>query len=211
MRKNNLYELLQVIPTADTEIIQAAYRRLILRYHPDRSTEPNAAEMTQRLNNAYAILSDSARRAAYDSELRQRTSGSASGAGQTSSRTSQSRPPSGTGQTSSRASQSRPNTPPPPPKPRPPSRAPTRSRRVHVTPPLRRDSVYSPRRVECPHCKKSVIPTKGAPFNWIKFLIFGGLPWLIWGERNREKPGYCSNCGKPLPANLLEPEQRFDI
>ena len=105
MRDQNLYELLQVSPNADPEIIQAAYRRLILRYHPDRSSDPNAAEMTQRLNDAYAILSDPARRVAYDSDLRQRTSGSASGAGQTSSRTSQSRP----------------NPPPPPrPPPRPP-------------------------------------------------------------------------------------------
>ena len=66
MRDQNLYELLQVSPNADPEIVQAAYRRLILRYHPDRSTEPNAAEMTQRLNDAYAILSDSAKRTAYD-------------------------------------------------------------------------------------------------------------------------------------------------
>ena len=178
MRDQNLYELLQVSPNADQEIIQAAYRRLILRHHPDRSTEPNAAEMTQRLNDAYAILSDPARRAEYDRELRGRTSSSSSGTGQTSSRTSQSRP----------------NPAPPPPRAPPPRRASTPPRRVHV---------------ECPHCKKSVIPTKGEPFNWIKFLILGGLPWLIWGERKREKPGCCSNCGKSLPANLLNPRQRF--
>ena len=52
MRDQSLYELLQVSENADQEIIQAAYRRLILRYHPDRSSEPNAAEMTQRLNDA---------------------------------------------------------------------------------------------------------------------------------------------------------------
>ncbi len=58
MRDQSLYELLQVSENADQEIIQAAYRRLVLRYHPDRSSEPNAGEMTQRLNDAYAILSD---------------------------------------------------------------------------------------------------------------------------------------------------------
>ena len=93
MRGQNLYELLQVSPNADQEIILAAYRRLILRYHPDRSSEPNAAEMTQRLNDAYAILSDPARRAEYDRERRGRTSSSSGGTGQTSSRTSQNRPP----------------------------------------------------------------------------------------------------------------------
>ena len=99
MRDQNFYELLQVSENADQEIIQAAYRRLVLRYHPDRSSEPNAAEMTQRLNDAYAILSDPVRRAEYDRERRGSTG----------------RPSSGTGR-------SRPNPPPPPrpPPPRPP-------------------------------------------------------------------------------------------
>ena len=69
MLEENYYELLQVSPNADPEIIQAAYRRLILRYHPDRNNEPNAGEMTQTLNDAYAILSDSDKRAAYDRAL----------------------------------------------------------------------------------------------------------------------------------------------
>ena len=96
MRAENYYELLQVSENADQEIIQAAYRRLVLRYHPDRSSEPNAAEMTQRLNDAYAILSDPVQRAEYDRERRGSTG----------------RPSSGTGR-------SRPN-PPPPPRPPPP-------------------------------------------------------------------------------------------
>ena len=93
MRDQSLYELLQVSENADQEIIQAAYRRLVLRYHPDRSSEPNAAEMTQRLNDAYAILSDPERKVQYDRERRGRTSSSSSGTGQASSRTSQNRPP----------------------------------------------------------------------------------------------------------------------
>jgi DnaJ-domain-containing protein 1 len=68
------YELFQVSPTADAEIIQAAYRRLILRYHPDRNSDSNAEEMTIRLNNAYEILSDPLKRQDYDSELESRTS-----------------------------------------------------------------------------------------------------------------------------------------
>ena len=49
--------------------------------------------MTQRLNDAYAILTDPARRAEYDRVLRGRTSSSSGGTGQTSSRTTQNRPP----------------------------------------------------------------------------------------------------------------------
>ena len=106
MQEENLYELLQVSENADPEIIQAAYRRLIFRYHPDRSTVPNAAEMTQRLNDAYAILSDPGRRSGYDRETRKRTSSSSSGTGRTGNHTSQNRPG-------------------PPPPPRPPPRPPT--------------------------------------------------------------------------------------
>ena len=68
MAEENYYELLQVSPNADYEIIQAAYRRLVLRHHPDRSSEPNAAEMTQRLNDAYAILSNPAQKVEYERE-----------------------------------------------------------------------------------------------------------------------------------------------
>ncbi len=68
MAEESYYELLKVSPNADYEIIQAAYRRLVLRYHPDRSSEPNAAEMTRRLNDAYAILSDPAQKVEYERE-----------------------------------------------------------------------------------------------------------------------------------------------
>ena len=58
MRDQSLYELLQVSGNADLEIIQVAYRRLMLRYQTDRSTEPDATEMIQRLNDAYAIFTE---------------------------------------------------------------------------------------------------------------------------------------------------------
>src|SRR5579871_2407598 len=60
------YEILQVSPHADAEVIQAAYRRLCLKYHPDRCTEANANEMMKLLNEAYEVLSDAAKRNAYD-------------------------------------------------------------------------------------------------------------------------------------------------
>ena len=164
--------------------------RMIYTHHPHASIALKEAGAVRELRGRTSSSSSGT------GQTSSRTSQSrpSSGTGQTSSRTSQSRPPSGTGRTSSRTSQSRPNRAPPPPRTPPPRRASTPPRAVHV---------------ECPHCKKFVIPTKGEPFNWIKFLILDGLPWLIWGERKGEKPGCCSNCGKSLPANLLNPRQRF--
>ena len=69
MPEENLYELLQVEPTADSRTIRAAYRRLMLLHHPDRNAGVDAQEMAQRLNRAYETLRNSARRAAYDWEL----------------------------------------------------------------------------------------------------------------------------------------------
>ena len=40
MAEETYYELLQVSPTADLEIITAAYRALIRRHHPDRNPSP---------------------------------------------------------------------------------------------------------------------------------------------------------------------------
>ena len=62
----DLYEILQLHPSAEPDIIQAARRRLTLRYHPDRNSSPEAAEVMLRVNYAYEILSDPEQRAAYD-------------------------------------------------------------------------------------------------------------------------------------------------
>ena len=63
---DDLYEILQVHPSAHPDVIQAAYRRLSLLYHSDRNKSPEAAGMTVRLNRAHEILSDRDWRAAYD-------------------------------------------------------------------------------------------------------------------------------------------------
>jgi hypothetical protein len=63
------YQTLQVDPAADPEVIDAAFRRLALKYHPDRSTVPDAADRMRDLLEAKAILSDPSRRRAYDSSL----------------------------------------------------------------------------------------------------------------------------------------------
>jgi hypothetical protein len=61
-----LYQILQVDPSADPEIIDAAYRRLAMRYHPDRGGGPEAQERMRQLNTARDILRDPRKRAAYD-------------------------------------------------------------------------------------------------------------------------------------------------
>src|SRR5581483_266101 len=66
------YEILQVSPNADDEVIQAAFKRLALKWHPDRRPgDPSAAEWMTLLNTAYAVLSDPEKRKAYDARRRQ--------------------------------------------------------------------------------------------------------------------------------------------
>ena len=64
----DFYEALQVSSKAEQEVIEAAYKRLALKYHPDLNPTPEATERMQALNAAYAVLSDPVRRAEYDQE-----------------------------------------------------------------------------------------------------------------------------------------------
>jgi hypothetical protein len=64
--QEDLYEILQVSPRAEPEVIEAAYKQLALKYHPDRNHEPSARQKMSLLNEAYAVLSDPERRRAYD-------------------------------------------------------------------------------------------------------------------------------------------------
>lgn len=67
------YAILQVHPRAEPEVIDAAYRRLSRKYHPDVSGQADAGQRMRELNEAFEVLSDPARRRAYD---RQRSFGS---------------------------------------------------------------------------------------------------------------------------------------
>ena len=62
------YRVLQVDPTADHEVIQAAYRALARRFHPDVAPDLETARQMAAINAAFDLIRDADRRAAYDRE-----------------------------------------------------------------------------------------------------------------------------------------------
>jgi len=64
--KRDYYQVLEVPRDASSEDLRRAYRRLAKQYHPDVNKEPEAEERFKEINEAYAVLSDDERRAAYD-------------------------------------------------------------------------------------------------------------------------------------------------
>ncbi len=71
--RRNYYRLLHVQPEAPLEVIKASYRSLMtqLKGHPDLGGDHDAAVL---LNEAYAVLSNTAKRRAYDATLKKRRS-----------------------------------------------------------------------------------------------------------------------------------------
>ncbi len=63
------YQTLQVDPAADPEVIEAAFRRLALKYHPDTSSDPDASVRMREIIEARECLSDPARRLKYDRSI----------------------------------------------------------------------------------------------------------------------------------------------
>jgi curved DNA-binding protein CbpA len=66
----NYYAILGVTSSASTAEIKRAYRRLARQHHPDLNAQAKD-EQIKRLNEAYAVLSDPQKRAAYDERIRQ--------------------------------------------------------------------------------------------------------------------------------------------
>ncbi|MGB6307744.1 MAG: DnaJ C-terminal domain-containing protein [Steroidobacteraceae bacterium] len=66
MQYKDYYEVLGVARGADAEAVKRAYRKLARKYHPDVSKEKNAESKFKEVQEAYEVLRDADKRAAYD-------------------------------------------------------------------------------------------------------------------------------------------------
>ena len=67
MSKRDYYEVLGVGREAGEQDVKGAYRKLALKYHPDRNPgDPEAEEKFKEASEAYSVLSDPQKRATYD-------------------------------------------------------------------------------------------------------------------------------------------------
>ena len=64
--KRDYYEVLGVSKTATIDEIKRAFRKLAMKYHPDRNKEPDAESKFKEINEAYQVLSDEEKRRLYD-------------------------------------------------------------------------------------------------------------------------------------------------
>ncbi len=64
--KRDYYDILGVDKKAAKKDIKSAYRKLALKYHPDRNKEDNAEDKFKEINEAYQVLSDAKKRQTYD-------------------------------------------------------------------------------------------------------------------------------------------------
>lgn len=74
MRKNTLYEVLEVSENASEEVIEKAYKVLAKKYHPDLQSEANkksAENKMKKINEAYDVLGNEEKRKEYDKTLEQ--------------------------------------------------------------------------------------------------------------------------------------------
>lgn len=80
MSKRDYYEVLGVVRNASEADIKKAYRRVAMKYHPDRNPDdPAAEEKFKEASEAYEILSDAQKRAAYDQFGHEGVAGAAGG------------------------------------------------------------------------------------------------------------------------------------
>jgi curved DNA-binding protein CbpA len=78
VKDREYYDLLGISTNADAAAIKKAYRKVALKCHPDRNPgDPEAHANFQRLGQAYQVLSDDQRRAAYDRDGKAESNGSA--------------------------------------------------------------------------------------------------------------------------------------
>ena len=56
MSKKDYYDILGVARNASKDDLKKAYRKLALKFHPDKNKEPGAEEKFKQINEAYSIL-----------------------------------------------------------------------------------------------------------------------------------------------------------
>ena len=67
MSKADYYELLGVSRGVDEKALKSAFRKMAMKYHPDRNPDnPDAEAKFKEINEAYEVLKDPQKRAAYD-------------------------------------------------------------------------------------------------------------------------------------------------
>lgn len=72
MITKNYYHILEVIPSANYEVIKKAYRRKALKFHPDVCKLPDANALFIEIHEAFEILSDPIKREAYNDIINQK-------------------------------------------------------------------------------------------------------------------------------------------
>jgi hypothetical protein len=68
-RGRTAYQVLQVDPMAEQEVVDAAFKRLALKYHPDTSKAPDASERMRDIIEAHGVLTDPKKRERYDASI----------------------------------------------------------------------------------------------------------------------------------------------
>ena len=63
------YQVLGVQPSASAQEVKVAFRKLALKYHPDKNKEVGAEEMFKKITSSYEILKDTQKRASYDHQF----------------------------------------------------------------------------------------------------------------------------------------------
>ena len=79
--KRDYYEVLGVARSADKDVLKKAFRKLAQQYHPDINKAPDAEHLFKEINEAYQVLSDDQKRAAYDRYGHAGLQGNAGGSG----------------------------------------------------------------------------------------------------------------------------------